>query len=266
MNVHAVPAPSSSGPSAMWAGLRLRPHALMLSEDVGLNRRPFSLFSGLSEAERARVVAHGQRRRVARGARIFNQGDAHDGIFVIECGRVRVYYNAPSGREITLAYWGPGHFVGGPNVFSDSVHQWTGLAMTGGSQLFFEGRVLRRLVSEIPQLAIGVIDGLSFKGQCYSTMAQMLGTRSVTERLAHLLLHLADAFGVESAEGILIADSFTHAELAGMVGSTRQWVTMSLKKLQDRGILAARNATITILRRDLLAAENYGAAETPRSR
>jgi CRP-like cAMP-binding protein len=42
---------------------------------------------------------------------IFLQGDRHNGIYLIESGRVRTYYAGPSGREITLAYWTPGHFV-----------------------------------------------------------------------------------------------------------------------------------------------------------
>ena len=54
---------------------------------------------------------------------------------------------------------------------------------------------------QIPTLAIGIIEGLTFKGKCYSALAQMLGTRSITERLAHLLLHLVDTYGVEDAAG-----------------------------------------------------------------
>ena len=53
----------------------------------------------------------------------------------------------------------------------------------------------------IPALAIGIIEGLSFKGQCYSALAQMLGTRSPTERLAQLLLHLMNLYGVEERDG-----------------------------------------------------------------
>ena len=92
-----------------------------------------------------------------------------------------------------------------------------------------------------------------FKGRCYSTLAQMLGTRSVTERLAHLLLYLCEAFGVEVENGTLIGNSVTHAELANMVEAARQWVTISLKKMERRGVIACHNTTITICRPDLLA-------------
>ena len=118
--------------------------------------------------------------------------------------------------------------------------------------LHLPGDILRRMVLTIPALAIGIIEGLSFKGQCYSALAQMLGTRSITERLAHLLLHLTELYGVEDPEGILIGAAFTHADLAHMVGATRQWVTISLKRLQDQGVVICRKSRIIVRRPDVL--------------
>ena len=54
-------------------------------------------------------------------------------------------------------------------------------------------------MSEIPNFAVGLVQALAYKGKCYSSLLQMLGTRSVIERLAHLLLNLTDLKGVESA-------------------------------------------------------------------
>ena len=80
----------------------------------------------------------------------------------------------------------------------------------------------------------------------------MLGTRSPTERLAQLLLHLMNLYGVEERDGTLIAASFTHADLAHMTGVTRQSVTISLKRFAEQGILYARGANLVIKDVDLL--------------
>jgi CRP-like cAMP-binding protein len=80
----------------------------------------------------------------------------------------------------------------------------------------------------------------------------MLGTRSITERLAHLLLHLVELYGVKDTDGTLIAAAFTHADLAHMVGATRQWVTISLKRLQEKDIVVSRKSQIIVRRPDLL--------------
>ena len=227
--------------------------ALLMTDGGSQQSGPPSLFSGLTEAEIARVLGSGKRRVLYRGAQLFSQGSPQDGIFLIESGRIKVYYTAPSGREITLAYWHSGNFVGGPEVFKKGLHIWSGEAAINSSVLHLPGDILRGMVLAIPALAIGIIEGLTFKGQCYSALAQMLGTRSPTERLAQLLLHLANLYGVEERDGTLIAASFTHADLAHMTGVTRQSVTVSLKRFTELGILHAHGANLVIQNADLLS-------------
>ncbi|MBI5132941.1 MAG: Crp/Fnr family transcriptional regulator [Rhodopseudomonas palustris] len=227
-------------------------HSLLLTESARSLGGPPSLLAALTDREREIVLRHGRRKVLYRGKTLFNQGAKHDGIYLIETGRIRVFYTAPSGREITLAYWHPGNFVGGPEVFGSGVHQWSGVATSNSNIVQLPGKDLRALVVEVPSLAIGLIEGLTFKGKCYSALAQMLGTRSITERLAHLLLHLAQLYGVADADGVVIGAAFTHADLAHMVGATRQWVTISLKRMQEKGIVASRRSQIVILRPDLL--------------
>ena len=227
--------------------------ALLMAEGGTQRSGPPYLFHGLTESEIAQVVGSGKRKVLYRGARLFSQGSPQDGIYLIETGRIKVFYTAPSGREITLAYWHSGNFVGGPEVFKQGLHVWSGEAAVNSSVLHLPGDILRRMAMTIPALAIGIIEGLSFKGQCYSALAQMLGTRSPTERLAQLLLHLMNLYGVEERDGILIAASFTHADLAHMTGVTRQSVTISLKRFTELGILHAHGANLVIQNAELLS-------------
>jgi CRP-like cAMP-binding protein len=226
--------------------------SLLLTKSAQPGGGPPNLLAALSPHEREAVVKSGRRRVLYRCQTLFSQGSRHDGIYLIETGRIRVFYTAPSQREITLAYWNPGNFVGGPEVFGGGVHQWSGVATSNSSVVHLPGKELRRLVLEMPGLAIGLIEGLTFKGRCYSALAQMLGTRSITERLAHLLLHLVDLYGVKEPEGILIGAAFTHADLAHMVGATRQWVTISLKRLHDKNVIVVGKSKIIVRRIDVL--------------
>ncbi len=226
--------------------------ALLMTEGGTQRSGPPPLFRGLTEAEKARVLECGKRKVLYRGATLFSQGSPQDGIYLIESGRIKVFYIAPSGREITLAYWHSGNFVGGPEVFRQGVHIWSGAAAVNSTVLHLPGDVLRQMVLTIPALAIGIIEGLSFKGQCYSALAQMLGTRSPIERLSQLLLHLMNLYGVEERGGTLIAASFTHADLAHMTGVTRQSVTTSLKRFAEHGILHMHGANLVIKNAELL--------------
>ena len=47
----------------------------------------------------------------------------------------------------------------------------------------------------MPEFAIALIEGLEQKGRCYATLLQLIATRSMSKRLAHLLLTLANIKG-----------------------------------------------------------------------
>ena len=256
MMIHA---PTASPAESPVPPLPPAGHALLLSETTALLGGPPNLLKALTPKERALLLDQGTRRVFYRGATVFRQGAPNDGIYLIEHGRIRVFYGAPSGREITLAYWHHGNFVGGPEVFGERSHMWSGIAASNSVVVHLRGSVLRGLVPRIPALAIGLIEGLAFKGRCYSALAQMLGTRSVTERLARLLLHLLDAYGVPDPRGVLISTTFTHADLAHMVGATRQWVTISLKRLAAQNVVESHRGRLLIRDAAALRAIQEGA-------
>lgn len=220
--------------------------AIYLSEYLMDLNEGADFLGKLSEEERKTVRKMGTHCSVKKGGGLFFQGDPHTGVWVVEKGRIRSFYSAPTGREITLAYWPQGHFVGGPEVFGRGRHVWSGDALEDSELLFLSGMSLRKLVLEIPEVALGVIDGLVAKGKCYSALIQMLGTRSISERLEQLLIILADCYGRHEGGSIIIDRAITYEQVASMVGATRQWVTQSLDRLQGEGILTISRKEIAI--------------------
>jgi CRP-like cAMP-binding protein len=111
------------------------------------------------------------------------------------------------------------------------------------------------LIETLPSFAVCLIEGLVAKGKCYSALAQMLGTRSVVERLAHLLVILAENHGRRDGNRLVIERKITHDQTATIVGSTRQWVTITLGKFQKKGIIAVARQSIVVERYDLLMSQ-----------
>jgi CRP/FNR family transcriptional regulator, cyclic AMP receptor protein len=235
-----------------------RSAGILLAENECFAAREPSLIDRLREEDRQRVLQFARKRTLQLHELLFAQGDPHDGIVIVESGRIRSFYTAPSGREITLAYWFPGNFIGGPNIFGGGIHMWAAAAVQKSEVTMLPGRNLRELAASIPDLALGLIDALAFKARCYSAVAQMLGTRSISERLAQLLFFLASTYGIEEPNGIFIAASFTHEELAHLVGATRQWVTISLTRLQKAGVLEYRRGMLLIRKPEQLASVCMG--------
>ena len=223
------------------------PSAIFLSEYFLELNEGAGFLASLSESDRKTVLSRATRCRFEKGAGIFHQGMPHTGVWIIQSGRVRTYYAGPSGRAITLAYWSPGHFIGGPEVFARGRHVWSADALEDCELLFLSGTSLLQLVRQIPDVAVAVIDGLVAKGKCYSALIQMLGTRTVSERLRQFLIIMADTMGRPEPHGTVIERKITYEQIAAIVGATRQWVTQSLDKLRADGILEINRSELVIL-------------------
>jgi len=229
--------------------------ALFLAETIdGLNQGA-NFLAQLSEEAWETLRRKGTQIAVPSGGSVFFQGDQHEGIWLIEEGIVRTFYAAPSGREITLAYWTAGHFVGGPEIFGGGQHIWSADVTQDSKLLYLPAAAIRGLIETQPSFALCLIEGLVAKGKCYSALAQMLGTRSVVERLAQLLVILAENHGRRDGNRLVIERKITHDQIATIVGSTRQWVTITLDKFQKKGIISVGRQSIVIDRYDLLMAQ-----------
>jgi CRP-like cAMP-binding protein len=194
-----------------------RASGLLLTESRSLALRQPDLLSVLSPSQREAIISRSRRRHYPVGTPIFAQGENHDGIFLIESGRVQVYYTSPSGREITLAYWNAGNFVGGPDIFGGGAHMWSGTAVMPTGVLVLHGPTLKQFAVDIPALALSIIE------------------------------QLTELYGVGTAEGTRIDYPLSHSELAQMVGATRQWVTTTLNRLKAAGVLVHAAGIITVL-------------------
>ena len=220
--------------------------SIRLSDDSLSLSVASDFLSRLSVEDNARVVSLSSRTHRSKGDSLFNQGDAHTGIWIIESGRVRTYYTGPSGKEITLAYWSKGNYVGGPEVFGTGKHIWSCDIAEECTLLFITGKNLRMLVYQVPDVAVALIEELVNKGKAYSALIQMLGTRSVSERLQQLLVILVNQHSQETSEGLLIERTMTNEQIATIVGATRQWVTQSFDNLQKKGVLTITRRQIFV--------------------
>jgi CRP-like cAMP-binding protein len=229
--------------------------ALFLAETIEHLNQGANFLSRLSEDAWRELRKSGTATTIEVGGSVFFQGDQHEGIWLIEAGVVRTFYAAPSGREITLAYWTAGHFVGGPEIFGGGQHVWSADVIQVCRLLYLPAAAIRGFIETLPSFALCLIEGLVAKGKCYSALAQMLGTRSVVERLSQLLVILAENHGRRDGNRLVIDRKITHDQIATIVGSTRQWVTMTLDRFQKQGIISIARQSIVIERYDLLMAQ-----------
>ena len=226
--------------------VRLKQTILLSPPADGPSSAP-DVLGNLSESTRQAVLALGRERDYAEGTILFSQGDAHDGIYLIDHGLVRSFYVSEDGRELTLGFWTAGHYVGAPQLFGGGRHAWTSTAAAPTSCLWLPGLQLRELAGQRSDLALALIDALVHKSECYCALLQLLATHSMRVRLARLLAML-------SAREEGANTGLSHSQLASMIGSTRQWVSLTLARFEADGLIAKQaDGTVCVLEPGRLA-------------
>lgn len=200
----------------------------------------------LTGAEKSRLFEAAQICNFGPGETLFRQGEPHEGIHIIKSGQIKSLYSSVEGKEFTLGYWPPGHFVGAPQVLGGGENLWTSVAEQQSMTLFIESQRLQKLVLEIPNLALGLIDGLAYKAALYAKIAQIVGTAPIATRLAVLLLCLSGYEPGQKVGDFKIPGFHSQEQLATMVGSTRQAVAHVLTRFEKDGLISRNKNTIVI--------------------
>src|SRR5919197_2088820 len=92
--------------------------------------RKADIFSGLPDAELAKVGKVLRERKFVEDQVIFHQGDPGTHLFIVTQGRVRISTTDQMGREKVLAFCGEGEFFGDMAVLTGGVRSATAQAST----------------------------------------------------------------------------------------------------------------------------------------
>ena len=104
----------------------------------------------------------------------------------------------------------------------------------------------RRLMLEIPQLAINGMELLAGRFANLQLQFQEVATRRVEQRLALALLRLVRQFGKREGEGVLIDMALSREDLAQMTGTNLYNVSRILSKWEQDGIVSLGRKRVVI--------------------
>jgi CRP/FNR family transcriptional regulator len=78
------------------------------------------------------------------------------------------------------------------------------------------------------------------------SVAEDLAFLKVPERLMRLLERLAAEHGKLVHDGTLIGLTLTHADIASLIGSTRETVSMQMKRLENEGRIRVESRRVVL--------------------
>jgi len=187
-------------------------------------------------------------RQYARGEAIFKEGQQGDGLYFLTDGVAKLSKDYSVGKEATLTLLGPWD-VFGDLVFGQTTYQHARAeALTTCLVRKVPKVFVERAVKARPEVALKAAAHLMRLQQTqYGEMVGCLLPYKVETKLANLLLMLARRFGGEEEGKLVIRLRLTHEELAAMILSTRESVSLTMSILRRRGTLTREGGRIVIL-------------------
>lgn len=208
--------------------------------------RGIQFFHGITEDEIQKIFDKSNERKYSRGTIIFREGEETDGVYLVTEGLIKAYKMSLDGREKTLAIFTRGDILGEMTLFDNSLRSATVEALQASSVMVIPRHDFERLLKEIPALAMNVIRVLADRLRQADEEIKNLLFLNARSRVSLYLLQLAEQHIQEQKNGTPIPFRLTHAEMANLVGVSRETVTRVISELQDEGLIRIEKRNLWI--------------------
>src|SRR3954452_13064440 len=185
-------------------------------------------------------------RRFERGATLMHQDEIPGRVLVIERGHAKVTLIAEDGKEVVLAFRGPGDLLGELSALGGEPRSATVRALEPLDALALAAADFDALLEQHPRIGLVVLrvviahlreaDRQQFEFAAYQTLA----------RIARRLLELTERFGEPCEAGMRISLRISQEELAGWAGASREATTKALHDLREMGLVETERRHLTV--------------------
>ena len=212
------------------------------------------LFQDLGPEAMTRLAETVQIAEIRRRQVIYLPGDPGRTVYFVNGGRVKISKVTRDGKELTLAYRGPGELFGEIALIEGGPREEMAEAMENALLTEMERGDFERLIQTQPLLGLRLARLLTQRRRDIENKIENLVFKDVNSKLAELLIRLAIEFGVDDARGTLVALKITHQEMANLIGSTRETVSLTLSQFKRKGLIRTDGRKIIIADREGLKA------------
>jgi CRP/FNR family transcriptional regulator len=205
------------------------------------------------------ITAHfmgGQLEGFSKGDVIVHGDEQPAGVYFIQSGYAKAYSISPLGQHNLLLIHGANEIM--PLPWALDGPQKVGVfyqAMSDMKVLRASKQSLRSAMGSEPWLAEQMLRQLVSTFTIYAQRIENLGYRTPRERVIACLLDLAERFGRESTEGVVIQAPITHQDVADSINMNRETASRVLEQLVKTKLISQESHLFVIRNGDLLRAE-----------
>ncbi|KJS84377.1 MAG: hypothetical protein JM58_11065 [Peptococcaceae bacterium BICA1-8] len=168
---------------------------------------------------------------------VFSPGDLPNYIYFIEAGRIKIYRITMDGEFITISIRHAGEVCGLAEALCSMSRQCFATTLETTRLQAVKKEDFFKILSMEPQLNLKISQVLSRRLRHAETIIHDLVYYNVEARLARLILSMAKQCGRQYDDHTILDIVLTHKDIASMIGTSRQSVTLFLQQFKDRGVI-----------------------------
>ncbi|HBN77761.1 MAG TPA: Crp/Fnr family transcriptional regulator [Planctomycetaceae bacterium] len=204
------------------------------------------LFEQLNDEQIRKLEVQSRTKTFDRKSLVYLPDDATDSVLLVVSGRVRIYHITPEGKEALLAFIDPGELFGELTVIGQREREEFAETMEKSQIVSIRAEAIRELMAEQTDVTLGLTKLIGLRRQKFERRLKSLMFQPNRDRLIHLLLELAERYAVKHPEGIALRIRLSHQEMANLIGSTRETVTVVLGELQLEKLVAIHRRQVIL--------------------
>jgi CRP/FNR family cyclic AMP-dependent transcriptional regulator len=195
------------------------------------------LFRGLP-ADRLKKLSEVLRKKsVPSGTNMITADQPGEVVYVLLEGTVKILIEQVDGREVILAFLGPGDTVGEMSLVDSAGRSANVMTMEKCTFLWMDRATFQDLLRNVPEFAQNLVRLLSSRLRMANEQIQSLSSLDVAGRLARQLLAFSERYGEPIDGGVRVALRLTQTDLAELVGASRERVNQVMVDFRQKGYL-----------------------------
>ena len=212
------------------------------------------LFERLAAEALSKVEIASRVRTFPKKSPIYLPADHAQDVFLLATGRIKLCHVTPDGKQSILAFIDPGELFGELAMLDGGQREEYAEALEKSTVVLIPRVAIEQLMEAHAHLTMGVTKMIGLRRRRIERRLKNLLFLSNRDRLIHLILDLVEQYGKTTEDGVALAIKLSHQELANVIGSTRETVTVLLGEMQLEGLLKVGRRRMVIAKLENMAA------------
>ena len=218
-----------------------------------------SVLDGIGDGLSSALLDRGTTIKLTIGQLLFMEGDDAGGFYIVKSGGLKATRLSPEGSEQLLAVFSPGDSIGEMGMFDDSPRSASIAALRESVLIHWSKNSFFRFADENSALYRQLLAVMAKRLRDTNDALAARDFLPLAGQLAQMMLRLGTGFGVALPDDtVRIEHKLTQAELAAMIGASRENVSRVINDWKRKGIIAREEGYYRLIDRDTLEDMSVG--------